>query len=398
MKQEGNERVRVGDRVVLSKRGKKGLYVAEYSDNGQHRRASLKTTNRKTAIEKATKLAANLLDGMSPQVVQRNVSLADAIEAHIKFLETEHRARKTIAKVGGILRVFQRFVENRGTRRLSGVAVATFDALRVERGKTLSPKSMFTEGVIIKGFLKWCVSRKLIPANPLSDVHFRKPVHIPRSRPSLAEVDRILAAAKEPQRTMLAVLAFTGMRVGQLRLLRPSDIDLVNNWITIRPVDGAKTRVAVRVPIHPRLRAMLSTFPAPRGEWFFSAAPSRAYPNGGNSIKADRLNDVFKKIATRLGLPVGRDSRGYTLHGLRGFFETFCNNNLVPQRAIDCWLGHRSDQTMAAVYYKLSDADSQRLMQQVPFGTGLPAADAGQGGLDEYDLNPCAACPLRCNS
>lgn len=44
---------------------------------------------------------------------------------------------------------------------------------------------------------------------------------------------------------------------------------------------------------------------------------------------------------------------------------------------IDTWLGHRSDRSMASVYYKLADEDSQRFMLKVPLGTGQPAADAG---------------------
>ena len=49
-----------------------------------------------------------------------------------------------------------------------------------------------------------------------------------------------------------------------------------------------------------------------------------------------------------------------------------------PQRVIDAWLGHRSDRSMAAVYYRLRDEDSQSFMGKVPFGTGEPAADAGK--------------------
>ena len=44
---------------------------------------------------------------------------------------------------------------------------------------------------------------------------------------------------------------------------------------------------------------------------------------------------------------------------------------------VDTWLGHRSDQSMAAIYYKLRDEESQQFMTKVPFGTGTPAADAG---------------------
>ena len=69
-----------------------------------------------------------------------------------------------------------------------------------------------------------------------------------------------------------------------------------------------------------------------------------------------------------------------SIHSLRPFFETFTVNAGIPQRVIDTWLGHRSDTSMAAVYYKLSDADSRSFMAKVPFGTGGPAADAGKEG------------------
>jgi len=40
----------------------------------------------------------------------------------------------------------------------------------------------------------------------------------------------------------------------------------------------------------------------------------------------------------------------------------------IPQRVIDTWLGHRSDKSMAAVYYRLRDEVSQSFMAKVPFG------------------------------
>jgi hypothetical protein len=45
---------------------------------------------------------------------------------------------------------------------------------------------------------------------------------------------------------------------------------------------------------------------------------------------------------------------------------------------VDAWLGHSSDKSMAANYYKLTDEESQRFMDEVAFGTGMPAADAGE--------------------
>jgi integrase len=82
-------------------------------------------------------------------------------------------------------------------------------------------------------------------------------------------------------------------------------------------------------------------------------------------------------LLKKLALPVGRDS-GFTIHSLRHSFETIALNASIPQRVFDTWQGHKSDRSMAAVYYKLSDEESQRFTTQVPFGTGTPAADAGE--------------------
>ncbi len=90
-----------------------------------------------------------------------------------------------------------------------------------------------------------------------------------------------------------------------------------------------------------------------------------------------QLNEDFLTLVKDLKLPAGRKQGGFTLHSLRGFFETLCVNAGIPQRVIDTWLGHRSDQSMAAVYYKLSDNDSQEFIKNVPFGMGMPAAHAG---------------------
>ncbi len=89
--------------------------------------------------------------------------------------------------------------------------------------------------------------------------------------------------------------------------------------------------------------------------------------------KRKGANEDFQRVARRLGMPVGREA-GYTLHALRRFFETFCVNSGVPQRAIDVWMGHRSDRSMAAIYYALSDADSEAMMSRVPFSVDPPAS------------------------
>jgi len=97
-------------------------------------------------------------------------------------------------------------------------------------------------------------------------------------------------------------------------------------------------------------------------------------------MSTKRLNEQFTRLVGRLGMPVGRES-GFVIHSLRHFFETFTVNTCIPQRAIDAWLGHSSDKSTAAVYYRLRDDDSQSFMLKVPFGTGVSAAVAGKGDV-----------------
>ena len=84
-------------------------------------------------------------------------------------------------------------------------------------------------------------------------------------------------------------------------------------------------------------------------------------------MNPQKLNERFVKVVKNLGLPSGREN-GLTVHSLRHFMETHSLNHGVPQRAVDIWLGHTGGKTMSAVYYSLSDAESQNFMSRLPFG------------------------------
>jgi hypothetical protein len=85
------------------------------------------------------------------------------------------------------------------------------------------------------------------------------------------------------------------------------------------------------------------------------------------------LNEDFLAIVKELNLPAGR-FEGFTLHSLRHSFETIAVNAGIPQRVVDTWLGHRSDQSMAA---PLLQAVRPRLPEI--HGTG-PVRDRHTGG------------------
>ena len=140
-----------------------------------------------------------------------------------------------------------------------------------------------------------------------------------------------------------------------------------------------KTRLSRKVPIHPRLRPIIESLLPTNRPWLFTARPSGKFPDGNHWISAKKVNDQFARVLSNLGMQVGRQA-GFVVHSLRHSFETHTVNAVIPQRVINTWLGHSSDQSTAAVYYHLSDQDSQKFMNQVPIGTDGPAVTAGGEG------------------
>jgi integrase len=306
------------------------------------------------------------------------MALDKAIDAYVDHVTTENRRPKTITKYKGFFAIFLEFAQENGVFRLSQVTLALVDKYRAFRKPALSKKSMHNEAVMLKSFLKWAKQRKYIRENPLAEAKFERPKLEPRGGPTQVEVERILKAACAPRLTQYAVLAFTGMRSGELQRLRVEDIDFDGNWLHIVSREGAETKTGYsrKVPIHAKLKPFLESLPK-TGPWLFTAPPSQKYPEGGHWINTKHLNDDFQKLLMATSVAAGRKSGGFSIHSLRNSFETICVNARIPQRVVDTWLGHRSDRSMGSVYYKLSDADSQAFMLQVPLGTGAPAADAG---------------------
>lgn len=380
-------RIRVGDRITIFPRGKKRIWCADFFQDNVHRRVSLKTSNKKTAVERATKIAADLTHGEYRQP-PRPTSMTQVVDEYITFLRTEDRARKTIVKYRGVLDLFMKFLARQRVLNIGQVTASHFDRFRSERKAIRHRKTVYSESVIVKQLLKWAKSRKLIAENPLADIRLDKPPLEPKLGPSLDQVNAILRAADEPLKSLLAVLSFTGMRAGELQRLRQQDVDLENGWVHIVSRRGGetKTRKSRKVPIHPRLRAVLEALPKSPGQWLFTAAPSKKYPDGDHHINVKRLNEQFTRLVAKLGMPVGRE-HGFVIHSIRHFFETHTVNVGTPQRVIDTWLGHSSDKSMAAVYYRLRDEESQSFMEKVSFGTPAKSSEDLIRAKDQEQTN-----------
>ena len=374
--QSGNDsaaRTPIGDRVTIYRRGRKGTYVAEFHFDGDHRRRSLKTANKKIAIERATRLAAELSDGS----FKRNppaVSITDAVERYLGYLATESRARRTCVRYRGELIRFADFAREHHVVGLDRVTPSLLDLYRSDRKAVVSDTTLAHEGVVIKQFFKWARSRHMIRENPVADYRIAKPVRSRKPVPTLEQVNAVLARCSSRLANLITMSSFTGMRSGELQGLHKADVYLDAGFVHVhRQIEGpTKTRTERRIPIHPRIRPVLKQLvDADQHELLVTSQASERYPGGGRPISTKRLNEEFQAAAKRAGIT------GFSVHSLRHFFNTFCVNAGIPERVVRAWMGH-GDRSMTGVYYSLSDEESLRFMNQVPFGTAI-AGDTGRG-------------------
>lgn len=376
VRRAGDERTLVGHKVYIRRRGKGGRYVAEFWHDGENRRRSLKTADRTIATRRALKLDADLLAG-SYAGPKPPVPLRPTVEEFLEVKAGEGRAAKTVTKYREWLESFAAFAEQAGVTTLGQITAGLFERYRAFRKPTQSPKSLYTGLTIVKSFVKWCAApgRDYLDRNPVAGCKVPEPYAHPKFSPTRKQVSAILARATGARRAQYAVLAYTGLRAGEVRMLRPQDVDLKRGWVHVvgRPGWVPKTRQARKVPIHPLLLSYLDAYvsglskTAKSRPYFFCAPASKKYPNGDHPVDLRKLNVRFQRLARSLGIKTGRRDDGLVVHSLRHFFETRAVNSGVPQLVVDAWMGHAGDASMSRVYYGRSDATSRRFMKRVRF-------------------------------
>jgi len=376
--ERGNDRsrIRIGDHVTIYLRGARGVWTADFhfvdgSGRRQHGRRSLGTRQTRIAEQRARELEEKLVrEEFQPASAPTTVDAA--VQDFLKSKETDRRAKKTLSKYRCELTLFSKFLAE--SKKITLLATITashcdaFKALRKERDE-LDDYTLYTAMIVLKTFFRWARSRGLVAVNPLAEVRLSKPRRTKHPAATLPQVNDVMALAVGESFAVLATLAFTGLRVGELAALRREDVDLQDGLIRVRHRRDwrPKTEGSEReLPIHRRLLSILKAKAISKGQFFFTAAPSPQFPEGTHHINPRDTNELFQKLATACRIVVGRQRQGLTLHSLRRFFRTFCADSGVPQAMVNYWMGHADQSSMDFHYYDPSK--SKEWMERVPFG------------------------------
>ncbi|MCA9032134.1 MAG: tyrosine-type recombinase/integrase [Planctomycetaceae bacterium] len=346
----------IGEIVSIFQRGK--TWWANWQHDGKQHRKSLKTTSKKEARLRGLRLEADIVEGKNVNRVQAP-PISEAVTMYLTYLESERRCSATLKKYRPIFERLQQFGSVQNVVRLDQITVPFLDKYRharVTAGRT--KKTVYCESVIIRQLVNFAKARGLLVNDPLQGLKISEPKPTPQPCFSPVEVEQILEASREPQRSVYTVLADTGARIGEIKWLTWEDVDFERNVLRIRPKDNwsPKTGDQRAIPMSKRVRKMLKS--RSRGfRWVFTAAPSKKYPKGGHQISERRLLRSLKRLLKRLNI------RGH-LHTFRHAFISNALSKGVPESEVRAIVGHVDDKIIR-LYTHIADRRLQQAIESI---------------------------------
>ena len=143
----------------------------------------------------------------------------------------------------------------------------------------------------------------------------------------------ILGTLNLKHRCLLLLLYGSGLRLGEVLNLLPSDVDRAQGVLHIKRAKGKKDRM---VPIHPTLIDLMAKqmHEGQHLTWIFEGS------NPGERYSDRSLQNVVKQAAKRAGI-----NRPVTAHMLRHSYATHLMEDGIDLRIIQTNLGHASIKT-----------------------------------------------------
>jgi len=227
--------------------------------------------------------------------------------------------------------------------------------LRDVMGTGRSPRSVARLVSCLRSFYRFLVRRDVRDASPMDDVRAPRAMRaLPRVL-AMTEVDALLAApdVSTPRglrdRAMIELLYATGLRVTELVMVSPSDVNLADGLITTLG-KGRKERL---VPLGDEAARWLTEY-VERGRPVLLGhrTSPRLFVNARGGAAMTRVG--FWKVLKTYARPLGFASR-LSPHVLRHSFATHLLEHGADLRAIQMMLGH-ADLSTTQIYTHVQDA------------------------------------------
>ena len=353
---------RIGERVSIFLNGR--VWYANWQEGPKQQRKSLRTRNHEVARQKARTLEAELSGAVPRQT--GTVDIAAAVQAYIDWQDSNDRAPKTMLKYRDVLNRFATHCREAGVRPVHAITTQTVDEFGVRRRRDgMAAKTVYTELTIVRQWLNFAVSRRMLAVSPVSGTKLVKPKPTPRDYWRQDKLDAIVDTAKGPYKAAYLLMSETGMRVGEVIHLTWDDLTLdgpapVAHIRAKEVVAGAKpwrpkNGEERAVPLSPRAVAMLRSLPR-RRRWVLDRM------NGTAATANQPANDrhilaYLKTVLAKLGLEG-------TNHKFRHSFCTIAVLAGVDFFTLRRWVGHVDEEALK-IYVHIADEQAQVTMRQL---------------------------------
>lgn len=364
---------KLNDYVSIYQRNEK--WYANIQWHGNQIRRSLKTASKKQAQLNALALARKLMEEKAP-VRQQRASIAEVSDAFLEWKRNEGLAPKSLKKYKFALKEAVSLATRLKLKHIHQINPRFMDRYHAERKENGNkPKTIFGYLVIVRGMIRFALSRQYLTADPLAGYKIKKPKPTPQPCWAIDEVEQILVRAKRlPHRDVYVVLADTGMRVGELVHLTWDDVDYQRNVILIRAKKEwkPKTGDARAIPMSDRVRSTIKAQPK-RSQWVFTLPKTDRGDANGRQVSDRRLLEYLKRVLKKLNL--------------KGHLHTFRHSHIsdavargVAIPVLRGWVGHVDPKTLE-IYTHISDQTAQDAMRRLSTkpNTSIRRARAGQG-------------------
>src|SRR5262245_13195176 len=335
---------------------KKEAWIVDYVDQQGERH--IQTFDRKKlADEFQATVKVDVGKGIhTPQ--SRSLTVADAAENWIKYVELEKRERSTLDQYRG--HVDNHINPRRGREKLAKLTTPRIQAFRDELLAALSRAQAKKVLTSLKSLLKDAQRRGHAAQNVALGVSIKRD-NRDKSRlkvgvdiPTPEEIKRIINAAIGNIRPLLVVASFTGLRSRELRGLRWADVDLNGGKLHVRqradrynamgqPKSEAGDRV---IPLGPMVVNTLRKWrlACPNGEL------GLALPNTVGKIwnHVGILRAMWRTVVAAGVVNAEGDAKYTGLHSLRHFYASWCINRKadggleLPAKTVQARMGHSS--------------------------------------------------------
>lgn len=246
--------------------------------------------------------------------------------------------------------------------------------------KNYADASIYLECTLLKQIVKWFIEQGLLSATQRINLTLHRSSESDTYCYTREQVAAMIDFCNSTQSlqwlaVLITALAATGLRIAEAIGLRWSDVDLVNNIITLsdnrrsgqrqkkKDIRTTKGRRSRRIPIYRGLHRVLASLPHHLDNHVFHG------PRGG-TLKADTVRNILvRDVLTPLSakFPTHPGDIGFIdgrLHSFRHYFVSQCFLGGVSEGEIREWVGH-ADSRIVERYRHLSDDDAQRKMRQL---------------------------------